>query len=679
MNTQKEQEYLPPLTISFIWHPSDSEKVTPILEVIRNSLARDKEKPFSRELNIPLFFFSTQNSGVVPAHKPESPARSNIIFVFASTNTVGTKAWKTYIEELPQASSNHIVPIAIDHNGFGHRGSLAGLNCIRTDDWPVNNRDLHAVVAIAHEIYRYGCESKPIGDKGIQSSITLFLSHSKIGETGKGHAEKLKQFIDNTNMNRFFDANEISPGYQFDQEIERHIRDSTLLAIVSDAYSSRYWCQREVLLAKQYDRPIVVVDCLHNFEDRIFPAASNVPCIHVSSSVPISESDILRILSAAIIETVRYNYSKQCLDAYKGAGWIDANCKLIARPPEIRQMLNYKKNGVQKLCYPEPPIYLIEADWHGELGMQAFTPLWNPLERELFSKERVGISISEVYGEGFSDYHIHADNLVRLAQDIGRHLLARSATLIYGGDMRPGGFTEFILDEARILKDRLGETPPHVKNYLAWPLYVSDSVVTAWRAKYHEIMETIECEIPDDVANNLDKKAFLPPNTCLNSYIWSRCLTEMRNESIASSTTRICAGGKLTGYKGKMPGVLEEIILAINEHKPMFLIGAFGGVVGDVCKLILSHDVPETLTENWQISNNAGYSDLQELASSSGHGSDYEAITQSIKQLNVSILARRCGLNEMEYKRLMVSPFVDECVYLILKGLKEKKMGLNAT
>lgn len=206
----------------------------------------------------------------------------------------------------------------------------------------------------------------------------------------------------------------------------------------------------------------------------------------------------------------------------------------------------------------------------------------------------------------------------------------------------------------------MGETPPHVKNYLAWPLYVSDSVVTAWRARYHEIMETIECEVPGDVANNLDEKAFLPPNTCLNSYIWSRCLTEMRKESIASSTTRICAGGKLKGYEGKMPGVLEEILLAINEDKPMFLIGAFGGVVGDVCKLILSHDVPETLTENWQISNNAGYSHLQELASSGGHGSDYEAITQSIKQLKVSVLAGRCGLNEIEYKRLMVSPFVDD-------------------
>lgn len=665
-------EYSPPLAINFIWHPSDSEEITSILDVIRKSFARDKNKPFSRGLNIPLFFFSSLNSGEVPSGYPEELAKNNIIFVFTSVNTVGRKSWQTYIGGLPQSSSIHIVPIAIDTDGYGHGGALAGLNCIRTNDWPVENRDLYSVVALAHEIYRFGCKSVSTEDKGVESSITIFLSHSKSGDTGKRHSEQLKQFIDNTNMNRFFDANEISPGYHFDQEIESHIQDSTLLAIESDAYSSRYWCQNEILIAKQHNRPIVVVNCLDDFEDRIFPAASNVPCIHISSDVPMSERDIMRILSTAIIETVRYNYSMLCLEAYRLAGWIDEDCELTARPPEIRQVLNFKKEGVQKICYPEPPIYSIEADWHEELKIQAFTPLWSPSERDSLSNERVGISISDVPGNGFTNYHIHADYLVRLAQDLARHLLARSATLLYGGDLRPDGFTEFILDEAKILKDRLEGTEPHAENHLAWPLYVSDPKMTAWRARYHQVMETFEHDIPNDVADDLDKGTFLPPNSPRNSYIWSRSLTEMRVNSISASTARICAGGKFSGYKGKMPGVLEEIILAFNEQKPIFLLGAFGGVVGDVCKILLTSDVPETLTENWQISHNEGYSDLQDLARSHGHASDYEAITASIRSLRVSELASHCGLEEVEYKRLMESPFVDECVYLILKGLKGK-------
>ncbi len=665
--------YSPPLTISFIFHPSDSEKVTPILDAIRMNFARDRDKPFSRGLNIPLFFFSSKNSREVPSGYPENWAKNNIIFVFTSVNTVGVNEWRIYIEDLPHSSSSHIVPIAIDSEGYGHEGALKNLNCIRTNDWPFENRDLFALVALSHEIYRFGFRTGPTAKKGVESSIKIFLSHSKSGDTGKLLSEKIKQFIDHTNMNQFFDATEISPGYYFDQEIENHIKDSTLLAIETDSYSSRYWCQREILFAKQQNRPVVVVNCLDDFEDRIFPAASNVPCVHITSAVSLLEKDILRILSTTILETVRYNYSMQSLEEYKNAEWIGKDCELTARPPEIRQVLNFKKTGAIKICYPEPPLYSIEADWHVELGVQAFTPLWNPPERDSLSNERVGISISDVPGQGFASNHIHPDHLILLAQDLSRHLLARSATLLYGGDLRPGGFTEFILDEARILKDRLGETAPHVENHLAWPLYVSDREMIAWKAKYRQVMETVEHVIPDDVADGIDKGTFLPPNTSQNSYIWSRCLTEMREKSISSSSARICAGGRLTMYKGKMPGVLEEIILALTEKKPIFLLGGFGGVVGDVCKLLTTTSgVPETLTENWQISHNEGYSDLQKLARSHDHGCDFDAIPTYIRSHNVSDLASRCRLDEDEYRRLMESPFVDECVHLILKGLKNK-------
>lgn len=663
--------YSPALAINFIWHPTDSEQVNPILNVIKKNFARDKDKPFSRALNIPLFFYSSENSKIPPSDYPSELAKRNLVFVFTSVNTVGKTQWKNYVEDLPQMSSIHVIPIAIDRYGYNHVGALAGLNYLRASDWSVDNRELHAMVAIAHEVYRFGCNALSLEERGEQSSMHIFLSHAKSGEIGKRHAEQIKIFIDNTNMNRFFDANEISPGYYFDQEIEKHIIGSTLIAIENDTYSSRYWCQREILIAKEQNCPIIVVNCLDDFEDRIFPAASNVPSVHVSASVPISERDVLRVLTSAIIESIRFHYSIQCLEAYKQAGWIEEDCALLARPPEIRQVLNFKKNGIQKICYPDPPIYSIEADWHEDLEVEAFSPLWRSSEKDILSEERVGISISDVAYETFFEHQINTDSLIRLAQDLGRHLLSRSATLIYGGDMRPGGFTEFILDEASILKDRLVDTIPHVENHLAWPLYISDKEITAWRAKYTQVMTTIEHEIPSDVDEGLDKDTFLPPSSPLNSYIWSRCLTEMRKQSIFSSTARICAGGKLSGYKGKMPGVLEEILLALEAKKPMYLLGAFGGVVSDVCNLILNDIIPEPLTEKWQMLHNEGYSDLQELARSRGHDSNYVEISEVLKNLSTLELASRCGLDENEYKRLMISPFIDECIYLILKGLKE--------
>lgn len=663
--------FSPPLAVFFVWNPSDTELVNPILNAVRKNFGRDKNRPFSRGLNIPLFFFSSQNCNEIPSSHPKPIAERNIVFIFTSVNTVGRANWSNYIGNFPISNTINIVPVAIDKNGLTHSGMLRGLNCIRSYDWGIENKDYHAIVSLAHEIYRYGFSSINSDDTGKKSSVNIFLSHAKADDTGRLHAEEIKRIIDNTNMNRFFDTTEISPGFPFDSEIEKHIPNSTLLAIESDAYSSRYWCQREILTAKRLNRPIVVMNCLDDYEDRIFPAASNVPRVHVSPDTPLSNREALRALSATIIETIRHCHSMRCLEKYRSEGWIDKDSELIARPPEIRQVLALKRKGKKKICYPEPPIYLDEADWHRQLEVDTFTPLWNASDENSLASVRVGISISDVAEDGYHTNHMHTDHLVSLAQDLARHLLARSATLIYGGDLRPNGFTEFILDEAAILKERVGGSQPNVENYLAWPLYVSDQEIVAWRAKYHQVMDTKECDIPNDVANGLSKNVFLPPNTPQNSYIWSRCLTDMREKSISSSTHRICVGGKLSGYKGNMPGVLEEIVLASNAKKPLFLLGAFGGVVGDVCKVILNNEVPEPLTENWQISHNAGYSDLQELAHSYGHDCNYELIIETLKQLKVTELSTRAGLEEFEYERLMLSPFIDECIHLILKGLSK--------
>jgi hypothetical protein len=667
--------YTPPLAVSFVWNCADDGAVQPVLEVVRKSFARDREKPFSRGLNIPLSYFSSSNPNEVPERKPDETAATNITFVFTSQNTAGRNDWKQYVEGLTATASTHIVPIAIDKGGLHHNGSLNKLNCIRAYEWPFEDKHLHVIISLAHEIVRWQQPCGPNDETaGKEKSITIFLSHAKAGDTGRLHAEEIKTFIDNTNMNRFFDSTEISPGYKFDAEIESSIKESTLVAIESDAYSSRYWCQREILCAKKSDRPIVVVNSLSDYEDRIFPAASNVPCVHVSPDTPIRRSDILRVLSATILETVRHFHALSSLDSYREAGWISGECKSLARPPEIRQAIAAQNDVTKTFCYPEPPIYSEEADWHTGLGVEAFTPLWKPSQKDALKAHRVGISISEVHGDGFSRNNLHPDNLLRLAQDISRHLLSRSATLIYGGDLRRDGFTSFILDEAAILQDRLGTDIPKVENHLAWPLYVSETQIVEWRARYSQIMKTVEYPIPTDVASGIPADVFLLPTTTQNSYIWSRCLTQMREMSIANSTARICAGGKLHGYKGKMPGVLEEIAIALASGKPTFLMGAFGGVVGNVCDILLEERIPEELSEAWQATHNPGYADLQAFAHFHENGCNYQSIVENIQNLKISDLAASCGLEEREYAALMRSPFIDECVHLILKGVSKLSM-----
>lgn len=666
----------PPLAAHFVWHPNDSEAIYPLIQIFRRYLTRDIDRPFSRELNIPTFLYSSRQPSEPPADTPKNLAKSNVVFLFLSTHTLINEKWKGYIDSFANGKGIHVVPVAIDHNSLNHSssGSLKNLNFIRAFDWPASSREKYGILALSHELYRFGLNNINADDVGKNSSIKLFLSHAKKGDTGLKHAEAIKRFLDNSNMQRFFDANEISPAFRFDKEIEKHIRQSTVVAITSDAYSSRYWCQREILCAKKERRPIVVVNSLENYEDRVFPAAANVPCVHVSAE-PLQEQDILRILIAALLETIRFNHVHKLLDYYKTKGWIDKTAETFARPPEIQQLVDLleikKESKLEQLhvCYPDPPLYKEETDWTAHFGIKISTPLWST-EEEGFSALRIGLSVSDYETDGYEQQYLDLDELKRFSQSVSRHLLARQNTLIYGGDLRDDGFTQFILEEAAVLRDRLQVEKLYVENHLAWPLH-TESKSTEWAGKYFGLLKIEKHIIPDDVSDKVkDPNSFLSPNCAENKYIWSRCLTEMRRKSIKLSDARIFAGGKLQGYLGKMPGVLEEFLLADEQQKPVYLAGGLGGLIGILCQSILDKKIAEPFSEQWQIQHNSDYAELQRIAEQSGFQTDYPAVQKQIEMLDTATLAKRAGLSLENYIRLMKTPFVDECVHLILKGLK---------
>lgn len=659
----------PPLAIHYVWHPSDEHEVTPILDVIHPFFSRQSDRPFSRSLNLPQFFYSSCNPNVVPKASPESRAQKDVIFLFCSKHTLGRTTWKDYFDTIGDDQSIHIVPVALDQTGLAHSssGRLKNLNFLRAHTWNSSTKLLKAKVEIAHEVYRHGLVAVDPSTLGISSSIKVFLSHAKAGNTGRILAEDIYRYIDETNMSRFFDATEISPGFKFDQEIENHIKQSTLLVIGSDEYSSRYWCQREILTAKKNDCPILAIDCLENSEDRIFPASSNITCLHINPSDKTSEEDILRILGSTLLETIRHRHALKLLQYYQSQSWIDPAASISARPPELRQIIEVKKLGKNSIYYPEPPLYTEETDWIDYLEVSASTPLWSKEDSDKLEDTKIGVSISDPAFSSYESLHLHSGQLTRLAQDLARHLLARSSTLLYGGDLREDGFTQFILDEAVALKSRLNSDNVHVQNHLAWPLYVPETVID-WKAKYHEVIDTVEHEIPSDIVDEVDIYSFIAPNTPENCYIWSRCLTAMRTFSVEMSDARICVGGKLSGYSGSMPGVLEEILIAIETDKPIYLLGAFGGVVKEVCKTIADNKISEKLTEEWQRSMNSGYSELLELSKKNGYAVDYSR-TKVLLGKTIADLATNAGLDEAEYSHLMNSPFNDESLHLVLKGL----------
>jgi hypothetical protein len=103
--------------------------------------------------------------------------------------------------------------------------------------------------------------------------LKVFISHTKRGSDSEQQSvadlvQMVREVIAQTRLDQFFDANELQPGRDWDETLRREAARSALLAIRTDLYSSRTWCQREMLIAKQAGMPTVVIDALSAGEQR---------------------------------------------------------------------------------------------------------------------------------------------------------------------------------------------------------------------------------------------------------------------------------------------------------------------------------------------------------------------------------------------------------------------------
>ena len=657
-----------PLSIALIWNKDDQSSIEEYIEHITEMLSRDRDRPFSRTINLPIFYYSNLEENEIPS-LPNLKSEKILIYVFVGINSVVSVEWRDYIGSLYNIKNAKVVPIALDKYAYKISDKVQAYNFIREYELDSCKKQ-QLFISMVHEIYRYGFNEKkePISKN---SALKIFLSHAKDGKNGLHIAKQLKRLIDDSTLTRFFDSNDIAPGYRFDDEIINNIKESSVIIINSDIYSSRYWCQREIQTAKELERPIIEVDLIDEAMDRKFPFAGNVPVIRVNAiEGKVEEEDLYRILENIMLESIRFNYADEKLELLK---WkMPGNVKKMCRPPEmidVSKIIRKNSNKIElkynKIIYPDPPIYSEEIEFFQKLGIEICTPI--EYEKNGLSGKKVGISISdpeinEIKSNGQNESH-----LLRLSQYMANYILGRGATLIYGGDFRKGGYTEQLLQEAQILKDRLKTKNIYLKNYVAWPIYLADTLETKkWIAKYCDLLEIKEIPIDETVSDLIEtNKRFLTPDTVDNCYVWSKSLTKMRYEMIKDCNARICAGGKKIGYKGKMPGILEEIIIASELGCPLYLLGGFGGIVHDVCELLQNNKCTDSLTEEWQVSFNKGYKELLQKYKERDEEIKYLELQEKMKCINLNN-----GLTMKENEILFNTVYVDEAVQLVLKGLQ---------
>jgi len=305
----------------------------------------------------------------------------------------------------------------------------------------------------------------------------------------------------------------------------------------------------------------------------------------------------------------------------------------------------------------------------------------------------IAISISEsadLAARGFGPDHLNEALL-----ETARQILLQHGTVAYGGDLRPGGFTEQLVALARDLSQhaRLLDEPTRdtdrsaqarIRSYLAWPLYtkmvgvapapsVPQPAPADLRARERALRGIVDfIKLPEVTGRRQDLDRFLPPSAPDGPYAWARNLTAMRGRMAADCDAAILMGGKVEGWSGALPGIVEEAVAMLDAGKPIYLLGAFGGAAELVFAALTGGETP-ALTAAFHSRGRPGYPDLLERLRGPDGRTPMEHAAARLNETGLAGLNN--GLSQEENRRLAAARHLPEMLALLLRGLFERLRG----
>jgi hypothetical protein len=273
----------------------------------------------------------------------------------------------------------------------------------------------------------------------------------------------------------------------------------------------------------------------------------------------------------------------------------------------------------------------------------------------------IGISVSEPDPDelillGLSELHVRHAFI-----EVARHLLAGGYSIAYGGDFRPAGYTEAMVDLVRTYNKSDVAGPERVVVYIAWPR--TNDLRASDRAELHRIATLIEVDAPMGAPERLPAPDQRSPVDLVWAALGLRAMRERMNSDIDA---RIVLGGRTYGQEGLAPGVIEEAHLAVRDGLPMYVVGGFGGAAATVAAALLGRR-PEQLTTQYQMQSTSRYNELLNGAQQLGGLPALEAIGDDLRSSGLQTLHN--GLDELDNARLAETDDLDEVISMVLRGL----------
>jgi hypothetical protein len=653
--------------------------------------------PATSGLRVPVFFTPDRGDDLPPklgaGGLDLEAARHSIVVILADrrmTRTVdgGTgQQWRDFMLEVVKKaplnkSPHHVVPVALE-SGVRLADKLHVLPSPlmsgpkrAAEQQRLANVSLH-IAARAIQLLAHGKVPRLERDR-MKAPVQIFLSHAKTDLT-KDRRDPVRLFRDAAHdlpIEQWYDESQIATSQDFAKAIAAGIRDcSIMLAFNTDHYSSRPWCRREVLDAKRLGAHILVVDALEAGEKRSFPYAGNVPVMRWDNSAP--KLSARRIVDRAVMEALRFKHNLAVVQRSARRG-----VRVLAGAPEAVHLANAGSEAATFL-YPDPPLGREELEVLQRLRPKAkfVTPLTLVAQAKRPKRiETIAVSISEsddLRHHGLSDHHLRT-----LTDEIHLYLLLAGLKIAYGGALK-GNFAEASNFTLRLFElvqtySKLAEGA-HAKplkhailNIAPFPL--AQTYTDKELDLFGDVARYEAAPVPrlPWAFGKLFPKGRISSDTPERRYAWARGLTAMRERITRRSQARLVIGGKLKGFSGLVPGVVEEAWFSMTHKQPLYLAGGFGGAARALCDLLLG-GAREDLSGAWAKNNITDYE--KSTAFYAQHGGEFRSAAAMCAEIlrgsKRSVAdALRNGLDDKENRELMLCTDAQRIAQLVLQGLR---------
>jgi hypothetical protein len=445
------------------------------------------------------------------------------------------------------------------------------------------------------------------------------------------------------------DVHDIEPGRGWQERLEKGIEDgAAMLAIVTDEYSERAWCRRELREFRTpvcdegkgglwWLRPVFVLDALSGSRTRSMFEIGSAPTTRWQrdSAIAIIDSLVRDVLFG---EVQRLRASRVPCQGVEVINWVPDTWTIL----ELQRLMRPKP--LSRIAYPGDGLPQLET----ATALRRVSGTGTAIIRgdsESMTTERPIVTFSagdppveHLVRRGIGAPHVD-DGVLRVA----RSVLRGNLDAAYAGNLRDG-FTASLADDTG--KVVIG---PRFISFLGWPF--SEKLTPAQVAHTLGLCRYVRVD-PGFSTHGIEPFSETPDfgwamaraTTATRKLLFSRVsCVDVNSEAVGPRIAQILFAGKAFGFLGIMPGIAEEAMCALNANLAVYVVGAFGSAARLLAESLTTSELPDAFTHDSHESN-AIFRRMLEGAKNAGCD---DAPTEAFQKLQATLKTVGEDLNQL--------------------------------